>query len=218
MKKKPFYKKWWVWLIAIIVIGVVGNSQVAEEPTQEVVADEVATPAEDVVEEVEVEPAPEPEPVQEEPDVPREYSAALVSATSYSEMMHMSKKGIYDQLVSEYGEKFPAEAAQYAIDNMSADWNENALEQGKSYANSMFMSKQGVYDQLISEYGEQFTAEEAQYAIDNLNIDWKENALKKARTYVDEMAMSNAAVYDQLISEYGEKFTAEEAQYAVDNL
>lgn len=30
----------------------------------------------------------------------------------------MSKKGIYDQLTSEYGEAFPADAAQYAVDNL----------------------------------------------------------------------------------------------------
>lgn len=32
--------------------------------------------------------------------------------------MHMSKARIYDQLTSEYGEKFTAEEAQYAIDNL----------------------------------------------------------------------------------------------------
>ena len=48
-------------------------------------------------------------------------------------MMHMSKQGIYDQLTSEYGEKFPADAAQYAIDNVEADWNANALEKAKLY-------------------------------------------------------------------------------------
>ena len=47
--------------------------------------------------------------------------------------MHMSKAGIYDQLTSEYGEQFSAEAAQYAIDNVTADWNANALEKAKSY-------------------------------------------------------------------------------------
>lgn len=71
----------------------------------------------------------------------------------------MSKAGIYDQLTSEYGEKFTAEAAQYAIDNLQADWNKNALEKAKLYADTMNMSKAGVYDQLISEYGEKFTLE-----------------------------------------------------------
>lgn len=81
----------------------------------------------------------------------------------------MSKQGIYDQLTSEYGEKFPADAAQYAIDNMSADWNANALQKAKTYQKSMSMSKSAIYDQLISEYGEKFTKDEAQYAIDHLD-------------------------------------------------
>lgn len=34
-------------------------------------------------------------------------------------MMNMSKASIYDQLVSEDGEKFAPEAAQYAIDNLT---------------------------------------------------------------------------------------------------
>lgn len=93
---------------------------------------------------------------------------ALKKAESYSNTMHMSKKSIYDQLVSEYGEQFSAEVAQYAIGNMKADWNANALAKAKSYQSTMSMSKNAIYDQLISEYGEQFTKEEAQYAIDNL--------------------------------------------------
>lgn len=32
--------------------------------------------------------------------------------------MSMSKDAIYDQLTSEYGEKFTTEQAQYAIDNL----------------------------------------------------------------------------------------------------
>lgn len=51
--------------------------------------------------------------------IPTEYKSALKKAESYSEIMHMSKAGIYDQLISEYGEKFTAEEAQYAIDHLS---------------------------------------------------------------------------------------------------
>ncbi len=98
-----------------------------------------------------------------------EYTNALKKAESYSKTMHMSKKAIYDQLTSKYGEQFTADAAQYAIDNMNADWNANALAKAKSYQNTMNMSKSAIYDQLTSEYGEQFTAKEAQYAIDHLD-------------------------------------------------
>ena len=82
--------------------------------------------------------------------------------------MNMSKAGIYNQLTSEYGEKFSAEAAQYAIDNVEVDWKENALKKARSYQDIMSMSPSAIYDQLVSEYGEMFTPEEAQYAIDNL--------------------------------------------------
>ena len=81
--------------------------------------------------------------------------------------MNMSNLGIYDQLVSEYGEQFTKEEAQYAIDNLEADYKENALKSAKSYKD-LDMSKDEIYDQLISEYGEQFTKEEAKYAIEHL--------------------------------------------------
>ena len=68
--------------------------------------------------------------------------------------MHMSKQGIYDQLTSEYGEKFTPEEAQYAIDNIQADWNANALESAKNYQENMNMSPEAIRDQLTSEYGE----------------------------------------------------------------
>lgn len=111
----------------------------------------------------------EPEAVEEEPAVPVEYQSALIKATSYSELLHMSKAGIYDQLVSEYGEQFSPEAAQYAVDNMVADWNANALAKAKSYQDEMAMSPEAIRDQLTSEYGEKFTQEEADYAVLHLN-------------------------------------------------
>lgn len=100
--------------------------------------------------------------------VPAEYESALEKAQSYSDMMHMSKAGLYDQLTSEYGEQFSAEAAQYAVDNVNADWNANALEKARSYQETMSMSPEAIRDQLTSEYGEQFTQEEADYAVANL--------------------------------------------------
>ena len=100
----------------------------------------------------------------------QEYQNALTKGLSYARNLHMSKKAVYDQLTSSYGEGFPADAAQYAIDNMTGvDWNANALEKAKQYYYNMSMSKSAVYDQLTSEYGEQFTASQAQYAIDHLD-------------------------------------------------
>ncbi|UGS28462.1 Ltp family lipoprotein [Microbacterium resistens] len=87
----------------------------------------------------------------------------------YSSVMYMSKAGLYDQLTSEYGEKFSPEAAQYAVDNVKADWNANALAKAKTYQEQMAMSPEAIRDQLTSEYGEKFTQEEADFAIANLN-------------------------------------------------
>jgi hypothetical protein len=101
--------------------------------------------------------------------VPAEYKSALAKATSYSNTMHMSKQGVYDQLVSDYGEKFTPAAAQYAIDNVKADWNANALAKAKEYQTQQNMSPSAIHDQLVSSYGEKFTQAEADYAIQHLN-------------------------------------------------
>lgn len=150
--------------------------------------------------------------------VSKEYKNALKSAKSYAKYMNMSKAAIFDQLTSEYGDKFPEDAAQYAIDHVEADWNENALKSAESYAKHMHMSKAAIYDQLISEYGDQFTETQAQYAIDHIEADWNQNALESAKSYQEYMNMSKSAIYDQLISEYGDQFTESEAQYAIDHL
>lgn len=154
----------------LILLGVIsgavygGNAPSTSSPSA---TDQVAAPSQ---EPVVTESSPKT-PAQEsaKTQVPAEYKSALTKATSYSKMMHMSKQGIYDQLTSEYGEKFSLEAAQYAIDNLQADWNANALAKAKSYQTTMSMSPAAIYDQLISEHGEKFTAAEAQYAVDNLN-------------------------------------------------
>lgn len=159
--KKPLYKRISFWVIvAVLVFFMIPGSD--EEDTTE-----AESAGSEVEESVDAEEAAEPE-EPAEPEVPREYISALHKAETCSSMMHMSKKGIYEQLTSEYGEQFPAEAAQYAVDNLVADYNLNALEKAKTYRDSMDMSKNAIYDQLISEYGEQFTAEEAQYAVDHL--------------------------------------------------
>ncbi len=112
----------------------------------------------------------ETEPAEkQEPDVPAEYKSALAKADSYANTQHMSKKGLYDQLTSEYGEQFSKEAAQYAVDNVETDWNANALAKAKSYQETQNMSPAAIRDQLVSEYGEQFTAAQADYAIKHLN-------------------------------------------------
>lgn len=101
-------------------------------------------------------------------NVPREYRNALKSAENYLSFTAFSKQGLYDQLTSEAGDKYPAEAAQYAVDNVKADWKEQALKSAKNYQEIMPMSDEQLKGQLTSEAGDKFTEEEAQYAIEHL--------------------------------------------------
>ena len=169
-----------LWAITIILVFIIlfavacddsdsGNVEPVQEISQSISENTIAenesednVPIEDKVEDT----APIEDKVEEK--IPTEYKSALKKAKSYSDIMNMSKAGIYNQLTSEYGEKFSAEAAQYAIDNVEVDWKENALKKARSYQDIMSMSPSAIYDQLVSEYGEMFTPEEAQYAIDNL--------------------------------------------------
>lgn len=114
-------------------------------------------------------PAAAPTTESKQAAVPVEHRSALKKAESYVDLMHMSKQGVYDQLTSDYGEKFSAAAAQYAVDNLKADWNAQALASAKNYQDTMHMSPSAIHDQLTSEYGEKFTVAEADYAIAHLN-------------------------------------------------
>jgi len=176
---QQFRKIAWIVTGAVVALGIIINivngaaaqnaapivDKPAAAPSSEPASEPVSEPEEEAPAEPEEEAPAEPA----APEVPVEYANALVKAQSYSEIMHMSKAGIFDQLTSEYGEKFSAEAAQYAVDTMAADWNANALAKAKTYQDSMAMSPDAIHDQLTSEYGEKFTAAEADYAIAHLN-------------------------------------------------
>lgn len=109
------------------------------------------------------------EPVEEKKDdVSREYKNALKSAQNYLNVMPFSEKGLLRQLTSEAGDKYPEDAAQYAIDNVEVDYNEQALKAAENYQSVMPMSDQELLNQLTSDAGDQYTQEQAQYAIDNL--------------------------------------------------
>lgn len=101
---------------------------------------------------------------------PDENTVALESAKIYSDSMYMSKAGIFEQLTSEYGEGLSPEAAEYALSNLNADYNRNALESAKMALEVMpDYSPEEVREYLVSEFGAQFTEAEADYALQNLN-------------------------------------------------
>ena len=171
-----------LWAIAfILAVGTVGGSDTDTDNSKEINSEKVESvqevsqnnsenaivenKSEDKVEDKVEDKAPTEDKIEDK--VPTEYTSALKSGEFYSETFHMSKAEIYDQLTSEYGDQFSAEAAQYAVDNLEVDWKENALKKAKLYQDVAMMSSSDIYDQLISE-AERYTPEEAQYAIDNL--------------------------------------------------
>ncbi|MCQ4637132.1 Ltp family lipoprotein [Anaerovorax odorimutans] len=170
--RKSLYKRWWfIVIVIIVVLGVIGsalggNSESGQSANETQNATQAETQAKETTE--------------TKPAVPAEYKSALNKAKLYSDTMYMSKAGLYDQLTSEYGEQFSAEAAQYAIDNLEADYKKNALEKAKLYQNEMSMSPEAIRDQLTSDYGEKFTEKEADYAIKHLNVNRKSVFMDKS--------------------------------------
>lgn len=171
VQKKPLYKKLWFWIVVVFAVFIVGgvfggdsddtssgsSSSSKTEQTSKSSSSSTSEKSSSTSESSSSE------------SVSAEFRSALRAAQTYSDTMHMSKKGLYDQLTSEDGEKFPADAAQYAVDHVKADWNKNALETAKTYQEEMDMSTEAIRDQLASADGEQFTQEEADYAVQHLN-------------------------------------------------
>ncbi|PGZ98211.1 immunity protein, partial [Bacillus pseudomycoides] len=118
--KKPFYKKWWFWVIVVIIVAAAagGNSGDKKEEAKTTSTE----PKQEAKQEQPKKEEAKKEETKAEDNVPVEYKSALKKAESYAKTMNMSKQGIYDQLVSEHGEKFSAESANYAMNNLEFDW------------------------------------------------------------------------------------------------
>lgn len=148
---KPWYKRWWIWVIAVVIIlaiigSIAGNNDDDSSSSKGSSSTQVSHKS----------------------HATAQQKAALASAKTYSDDMHMSKQGIYDQLTSDDGDKFKDSDAQYAIDHLNADYNHNALESAKSYQKDQHMSTDEIRDQLTSDDGDKFTQDQADYAINHL--------------------------------------------------
>lgn len=163
VQKKPFYKRvWFIILAVIVVIATLSNMSGGSDSAKTNSTDNQKTTSTQSSQET-------ASSSSEKPKVSAEFTSALAKANTYANTMSMSKAGIYDQLTSEAGEKFPADAAQYAVDNVKADFNKNALNKAKTYQKQMNMSTDAIKEQLTAQAGEKFTQEEADYAIQHLN-------------------------------------------------
>ena len=97
-----------------------------------------------------------------------EKERAVKAAQRYLRLGGFSHAKLFEQLTSEHGEGLPVDAAEYAIDQVDADWNEQALIAAQKYK-KIDMSDSDIYRKLVGDkFGDGFTPEEAQYAIDHL--------------------------------------------------
>lgn len=152
VEKKPFYKRVWFWILVVLVIfigsaAVSGGNDSSSSNSSSSSAKSSSSSSS---------------------HVSATKVAALKSAQTYSDTMHMSKQGIYDQLTSDAGDKFDDASAQYAVDHVKADWNKNALKAAESYQKDQNMSPEAIRDQLTSDAGDKFTQNQADYAVSHL--------------------------------------------------
>ena len=105
-----------------------------------------------------------------EPEVTRAQENALRSAESYLEFSGFSKKGLIDQLSSEYADDYDKADAKWAVNQLDVDWNEQAVRSGESYLDMSGFSRQGLIEQLSSQYADNYTEVQATYAADKLGL------------------------------------------------
>ena len=95
---------------------------------------------------------------------------ALRAAQDYLSFQAFSKAGLIDQLSSRYGDGYSKADAEWAVNQLSVDWNEQAYKAGQDYLNTQPFSRNGLIQQLSSPYGDKFTKEQAIYAVDKLGL------------------------------------------------
>lgn len=95
---------------------------------------------------------------------------ALSSAEDYLDYSAFSRQGLIDQLSSDYGSGFKVEDATWAVDQLHADWNAQAVRAAKDYLDYTSFSRQGLIEQLSSSSGSQFTVAQATYAVNKLGL------------------------------------------------
>ncbi len=166
--KKPFYKRWWVWAIVIVlVIGMFapsddtetkGDDQQTAEQTQTTTTELTDAEPEDG-QQTEQTAAPVEEPEEPADTMTMGQKNALGSAESYLSFTAFSRSGLISQLEFE---GYSTEDATFAVDNCGADWNEQAAKSAESYLEMTSFSRQGLIEQLLFEG---FTQEQAEYGV-----------------------------------------------------
>lgn len=173
INKKPIYKRvWFIILCAVVLIGIIGAIAGGGDEDSTDVSKNNDTEIETTVEATEE--ATEAPTETEAPDPTADYNMeeknCYQAALNYLDLMGFSKKGLIEQLSSEYGDNYPQATAEKIVNDLEktgqVDWEKQAERSAQSYLDTMSFSKDELVEQLCSEYGDQYTREEAEKAVD----------------------------------------------------
>jgi hypothetical protein len=126
-----------------------------------------------------------------------------------------SYASLLNQLTSSAGNGFANSDAEFAINYLNPNWDQQAVEAAQGYLNlGSGFSEQGLLNQLTSSTGSGFTEAQAEFAVNQLHPDWDAQAVDAAKGYMQIGGFSRASLIQQLTSSYGSGFTEAQAEYA----
>lgn len=91
-------------------------------------------------------------------------SNAVSTAQDYLSTAAFSRQGLINQLMYE---KYSESDATYAVDQVGADWNQQAAKSAKEYLDTSSFSHQELVDQLVYDG---FSADQAEYGVSQNGI------------------------------------------------
>lgn len=210
-KARSWYqKKRFIIPIALIAGGVITsglNSDRSATPEQTSSSAAIQTPA--------------PSETEQYPGETTSQQNARESAEGYLRYSAFSRDGLIGQL--EY-EGYSTADAEYAVDILNVNWNEQAVQVAANYLEYSSFSRQGLIDQLLYEG---FSESQAQFGVDSTGLGGEskpdssgltagqQNAIESAQSYLEYSAFSKKGLIEQL--EY-EGYSTEDAEFALSQI
>ena len=131
---------------------------------------------------------------------------AIQTAKDYLDTMPLSQTELLQMLTVE---DINLEDAEFAIEYLDIDWNQEARKKAKEYCkHKIGFSKVKLKAQLLFDH---FTEEEADFALSHVNVDWIEQAEIVAKEYIEDGVSSKEDLVEALMNE---GFTKKEAEKA----
>jgi Host cell surface-exposed lipoprotein len=160
---KPRRKKWpWVLtaLVALLIIGscVAGGDEVDSTPASTSTSQETGDPS------TEGATTASPRPEKTKPKLSVSQQQAIGAAESYLDSGGYSRKSLIAQLKYE---GFSTKEAEYAVDHVKVNWNDEAEESAESYMDSGSYSRKSLLAQLKYEG---FTDAQAAHGVKSVGL------------------------------------------------